>query len=188
MAVVVAKLKVYNKKMNIETTKKIWSIGELAALDWNAMLLKTCGRKFYSYYHFSQYVCIREATKGQRGILVKGLGRISRKHVMLLCGKPFCKDEREDLFAGRHYYGYPLPTVDELKEVLDIVSDNTDIQQKLIDNGMFFYPEGTFWVSNTKTLLLGLQRKLQYYSPSTGSLTTANSQAERHQRITIAYF
>jgi len=33
-----------------------------------------------------------------------------------------------------------------------------------------------------------LKRKLQYYDPPTDSLVTANSQNERHQRITIVYF
>ena len=89
---------------------------------------------------------------------------------------------------GKHYYSYPFPTVNELKEVLDIVRSDMDIQQQLIDNGMFFYPESTFWVSNTKSLILGLKRMLQYYDPSTDRLATAKSRDERHQRLTIAYF
>ena len=63
-----------------------------------------------------------------------------------------------------------------------------ELKQKLIDNGMFFYPEGTFWVRDTKSLFLGLRRRLQYYAPSTDLLTTAKSHDERHQRITVAYF
>lgn len=169
-------------------TKNDWSIGELVTLGQTATLLKKCGMKLYSHFQCSQYVCIREAANGQRGILVKGLGKVSRKSVMLVSGKPFCKDERDELFLGWHYYGYPLPTVDELKEVLEIVRADMDLQQKLIDNYMFFYPEGTFWVSDTKSLFLGLCRRPQYFTPSTGKLATADKHDERHQRITIAYF
>lgn len=169
-------------------TKNDWKIGELVTLGRTATLLKKCGKKLFSYFESADYICIREATEWKRGILVKGLGKASRERVMLVKGKPFCKDERDEMFVGRHYYSYPFPTVDELKEVLEIVRNNTDLQQKLIDNYMFFYPEGTFWVSDTKTLFLGLKRRPQYYDPSTGKLTTADKHDERHQRITIAYF
>ena len=64
---------------------------------------------------------MREATDGQCGILLKVLGKISKKYIMFVNGKPFCKDEREDLFKGKCYYSYPFPTVDALKEVLEIV-------------------------------------------------------------------
>ena len=174
--------------MNTKMTNNDWSFGELVTLDQNTMLLKKCGNKLYSYFQQSQYVCIREATKGQRGILVKGLGKVRRERIILVNGKPFLKDERDELFVGKHYYSYPFPTVDDLKEVLDIVRDDMDIQQTLIDNGMFFYPSGTFWVSNTKSLLLGLKKRLQYYDPPTDRIVTAKSHDERHQRITIAYF
>ena len=53
---------------------------------------------------------------------------------------------------------------------------------------MITNPNGTFWVNDTKSQFLGLKRKLQYYDSSTDSLVTANSQSERHQRITIVYF
>lgn len=77
---------------------------------------------------------------------------------------------------------------EELKEVLDILRSDIDIQQKLLDNNMVINPNGTFWVNDTKSQFLGLKRKLQYYDPPTDSLVTANSQNERHQRITIVYF
>ena len=112
-------------------TNKDWSIGELVTLERDTTLLKKCGKKLYSYFQCSQYVCIREASKGQRGILVKGLGKVRRERVMLVSGKPFCKDEREELFVGKHYYSYPFPTVDELKEVLNIIRSDIDLQQQL---------------------------------------------------------
>jgi len=173
--------------MITETTTE-WKIGEVVTMKQNPTLLKRCGRKLYSSIVGQDYLCVREAAKGQRGILVKGLGKVRRERIMLVSGQPFLKDDREELFVGKHYYGYPFPTVDELKEVLDIVRSDLDIQQQLIDNGMFFYPEGTFWVSDTKSLFLGLKRELQYYDPSTNFLATAKSHDEHHQRITIVYF
>lgn len=173
--------------MTTETTTE-WKTGEVVTIRRNSTLLKRSGTKLYSSIASSDYLCVREAAKGQRGILVKGLGKVRRERIMLVSGQPFIKDEREELFAGKHYYGYPFPTVDELKEVLDIVRSDMDIQQQLIDNGMFFYPEGTFWVSDTKSLFFGLKREPQYYDPSTNFLATAKSHDEHHQRITIAYF
>lgn len=169
-------------------TKNDWSVGELVTLERTTTLLKKFGKKLYSVFLCSQYLCIREATKGRRGILVKGLGKVRRERVMLVNGKPFCKDDRYELFKGKHYCSYPFPTVDELKEVLGIVRPDMDLQQQLIDNGMFFNPNGSFWVSDTKSQFLGLMRKPQYYDPLTDRLATAKSRDERHQRVTIAYF
>ena len=174
--------------MTTETTKTKWKAGEVVTISQNTKLLKRSDKKLYSNIAIENYVCVREATKGQRGILVKGLGKVRRERIIFVNGKPFLKDERDELFVGKHYYSYPFPTVDDLKEVLDIVRDDMDIQQTLIDNGMFFYPSGTFWVSNTKSLLLGLKKRLQYYDPPTDRIVTAKSHDERHQRITIAYF
>jgi hypothetical protein len=174
--------------MMIVSKETDWHLGHLVNLSWNQKEIKKSGRMYYANYAESRYVCIREATDGQRGILIKGLGKIQRNHVMLVNGKPFCKDEREELFMVKCYFSFPFPTADELKEVLDIVRFDMNIQQKLIDNGMFFNPNGTFWVSDTKSQFFGLKRSPQYYDPSTGCLATAKSLDERHNRITIAYF
>ena len=174
--------------MIIVSNEANWRLGELVNLSWNYKEIKMSGDKTYAYYTESHYVCVREATDGQRGILVKGLGKIQRERVMLVNGEPFCKDEREELFMGKRYFSLPFPTADELKEVLDIVRFDMKIQQILIDNGMFFNPNGTFWVSDTKSQLFGLKRSPQYYDPSTGCLATAKHLDERHNRITIAYF
>ena len=165
-----------------------WHLGDLVNLSWNQKEIKKSGRKSYAYYALSNYVCVREATDRQRGILVKGLGKIQRERVMLVNGKPFCKDEREELFMAKCYFSFPFPTADELKEVLDIVRFDMNIQQKLIDNSMFFNHNGTFWVNDSKSLFFGLKRSPQYYDPSTGRFATAKSLDERHNRITIAYF
>ena len=174
--------------MIIKPNENSWRLGELVSLSWNEELMKKSGKKSYAYYAVSRYICIREATDGQSGILVKVLGRTPREHIILVNGEPFCKDEGEDLLKGRRYFSYPFPTVNELKKVLNIVRSDMDLQQQFIDNGIFFYPEGSSWVSDTKSLFFGLKRSLQYYDPSTDRLATAKSNDEHHQRITIAYF
>ena len=174
--------------MMIVSNEADWRLGDLVSLSWNHKEIKKSGDKTYAYYALSHYVCVREATDGQRGFLLKGLGKLQRERVMLVNGEPFCKDEREELFMGKRYFSLPFPTADELKEVLDIVRFDMKIQQILIDNDMFFNPNGTFWVSDTKSQLFGLKRSPQYYDPSTGCLATAKRLDERHNRITIAYF
>lgn len=175
-------------KMNTEIKNKKWDVGDYVILNKETKLLKTSGTRSYSSFIGSHYVCIRETSEWQRGILIKGLGKVRGENLWIINGKPYCKDLREEYFTGTHYYSYPFPTVDELKTILDIVRFNNDIQQILIDNGMFFNPNGTFWVTNTKTQLLGLKHTLQYYDALTGRLAAIKSPDERHQRFSIAYF
>lgn len=174
--------------MLLKTTKNEWSVGELVTLDWTQTHLIKEGKMSYSYMIDSSYFCIREATESQRGILIKSLGKTKQNDIMLVRGKPFCKDDFDNMFLNKHYFSFSFPMVDELKEVLDILRSDIDIQQKLLDNNMITNPNGTFWVNDTKSQFLGLKQKLQYYDSPTDSLVTANSQSERHQRITIVYF
>lgn len=174
--------------MILRTTKNEWSVGELVTLNWTRTLLIKEGKMSYSYMIDSSYFCIREATESQQGILIKSLGKTKQNNIMLVRGKPFCKDDFDDMFLNKHYFSFSFPMADELKEVLDILRSDIDIQQKLLDNIMVINPNGTFWVNDTKSQFLGLKRKLQYYDSPTDSLVTANSQSERHQRITIVYF
>lgn len=174
--------------MILRTTKNEWSVGELVTLDWTQTHLIKEGKMSYSYMIDSSYFCIREATESQRGILIKSLGKTKQNNIMLVRGKPFCKDDFDNMFLNKHYFSFSFPMADELKEVLDILRSDIDIQQKLLDNNMITNPNGTFWVNDTKSQFLGLKRKLQYYDSPTDSLVTANSQSERHQRITIVYF
>ena len=174
--------------MILKTAKNEWNVGELVTLQWTRTHLIKEGKALYSNYINSHYFCIREATKGQRGILIKNLGKTRQNNIMLVSGNPFCKDDFDNMFLNKHYFSFSFPMAEELKEVLDILRSDIDIQQKLLDNNMVINPNGTFWVNDTKSQFLGLKRKLQYYDPPTDSLVTTNSQNERHQRTTIVYF
>ena len=172
--------------MIIDSTENNWRLGELACLKWNDEQIKKAGQKSYAYCAVSRYICVREATEGQCGILVKVVGKISKEHIMFVNGEPFCKDEREDLFKGKCYYSFPFPTLNALKEVLAIVRDDPSLMQRFEEESMHFNPSSTFWVRSIARRMLGA-RKLQFFDADTGQLSKAIDDTP-HYRLTIAYF
>lgn len=171
--------------MTIDSTGYNWRLGELVSLKWNYKLIKKDGQKSYAYYAVSGYICVREATDEQCGILLKVLGKISKNHIMFVNGEPFCKDEREDLFKGMRYYSYPFPTVDALKEVLEIVGSNETLRNRFEAESMTLNPVSSFWVRETAGKFL--TKKPQYYDASSGQVRKATDNAA-HYRLSIAYF
>ena len=171
--------------MIIESNESNWRLGELVSLSWNNKLIKKSGRSSYAYCAVSHYICVREATDGQCGILLKVLGKISKEHIMFVNGEPFCKDEREDLFKGKRYFSFPFPTVNALKEVLEIVGANEALKGRFEAESMKFNPASTFWVREAAGGLLS--KKPQYYDAVSGQLCKATD-GTAHYRLTIAYF
>lgn len=171
--------------MMIVSDEANWRLGELVSLGWNYKVIKKNGDIFYAYYAASHYICIREATNGQCGILVKVLGKIPMDRIMLVNGEPFCKDEREELFMGKRYYSYPFPTLNALKEVLEIISSNEALQGRFKTASMRLNPASSFWVRETAGTFL--KKKLQYYNATSGQLCKGNDDAT-HYRLSIAYF
>ena len=173
------------KKLVLDLAGSDCRLGELVTLNWNDALIKKSGQTSYAYCAVSNYVCVREATDSQCGILVKVLGRISKEFIMFVNGEPFCKDEREDLFKGMRYYSYPFPTVDALKEVLEIVGSDEVLKERLKAESMSFNPLSSFWVRETAGSFL--TKKPQYYDATSGLLCKATDNTA-HYRLTIAYF
>jgi hypothetical protein len=163
-----------------------WSVGELVSLTWNEWLLKKSGSTSYVELVRSRYICVREATNEQPGILVKALGKVTRDQILLVNGTPFSKDDSDYLFKGKCYYSYPFPLADDLKEVLDIIDANPSLLQRFEEESMHFNPSSTFWVRGIARRMLGL-KKLQFFDASTGQLSKAQD-ATPHYRLTIAYF
>lgn len=170
----------------MEKTENNWTLGELVNLPRQEELLKTSGPKSYSRFIGSRYICIREATEGQRGILMKVLGKAYGDHIIMVNGESFSKDEREELFAGMHYFGYSFPTANQVMEALDIIRDNQDLQRKFEEALMHVNPDSTFWVSET-TRNKFLCRKPQVLSGRDGQLYPARDD-DKHYRVTFAYF
>ena len=170
----------------METTENNWTLGELVTLPREEKPLKKSGSKYYSRYIGSRYICIREATNGQRGILMKVLGKTDGDRIMIVNGEPFSKDDREELFVGKRYFSYPFPTAREVMEALDIISFDQDLQQKFEAASMHINPDSTFWVSDTTRNML-LRKKPQFLDGRDGQLYPARDDGE-HYRVTFVYF
>lgn len=171
--------------MIIDSNDSNWRLGELVCLKWNDEQIKKSGQKSYAYCAVSSYICVREATDRQYGILVKVLGKISKEHIMFVNGEPFCKDEREDLLKGKCYYSFPFPTLNALKEVLEIVNSNEALKGRFEAESMKFNPASTFWVREAAGGFLS--KKPQYYDASSGQVCKATA-GTAHYRLSIAYF
>ena len=171
--------------MLIDSNDSNWRVGEPVSLSWNYKVIKKSGEKSYAYYAISHYICVREATDGQCGILVKVLGKTSKEHILFVNGEPFCKDERDDLFKGIRYYSFPFPTMNALKEVLEIVGANEALRGRFEAESMKFNPASTFWVREAAGGFLS--KKPQYYDAASGQLCKATDNAA-HYRLSIAYF
>ena len=170
----------------METPEHKWSVGELVPLSWNERLLKKSGSTSYAELVNSRYICVREATDKQPGILVKVLGKVTRDQILMVNGNPFCKDDRDYLVKGKRYFSYPFPLADDLKEALDIIEANPNLQQRFEEESMRFNPSSTFWVRGIARRMLGL-KKLQFFDAGTDQLSKAHDDTP-HYRLTIAFF
>lgn len=168
--------------MGSESDNKNWKLGEVVLLPRKT----TQSNKKYEYLMASRYICIREATAGQRGILLKVLGKTTRENIIMQGGQPFCKDEKYEGLYSDTYFSYRFPPVKELKEVLDILKKDESLVEIFEKAKMHINPNSTFWVSDTASRLLFLKEP-QYYDANFGLLTAA-SDNEPHYRLTIAYF
>lgn len=61
-----------------------WRLDELVTLTRVTKVLKMTWFSLYEQMIGSRYICIREATDNQHGILVKVLGKIPSEHIMLV--------------------------------------------------------------------------------------------------------
>lgn len=161
-------------------------IGETVTLPIEKKLIKKSGVATYELRTGGRYICIREATASQRGILLKVLGKYPSEAILMKDGAPFCKDECIELFYGLCYQSYPFPSLSELKEVLDIVQSNPSLMQYFEQLSMRFNPNATFWVKEAASRLLVL-KKPQYYDAHNDQLCPATG-GGTHYRLTISYF
>lgn len=170
----------------MDINKNNWKVGELVNLPRTETLLKTRGTTRYERLIESHYICIREATDTQRGILVKVLGKCPPEFVSVVGGQPFTKDDREELFNGCRYFSYPYPASKDVKEVLDILNSTPTLLQYFQNASMHINPKSKFWVSNMTRRLLIFKRPL-CYDASTKALCTIQDN-ESAYRLTMVYF
>lgn len=167
--------------------ERIWKLGEVVILPRKSNKVKTSGQKTYEHLTADKYVCIRESADGQRGILVKMIGRVEERDIQIIAGEPFCKDDKDGALEQTIYYSYRFPTIEELKEVLTIVRENEKLWKQLNEAGMHINPDGSFWVRELARTML-VMKKPQYYDPKTKLLGTAADAEENHRRLTLVYF
>ena len=166
--------------------EKNYHLGEIVTLPREETLLKKNGLQIYMRYTGSRYICIRQATDNQPGILVKVLGKLTPERIMMVNEEPFTKDDRAESFNGICYFSYPFPALTELKEILDIIRSNQSLLQIFEDASMHVNPKSKFWVNETASRLL-VMKKPQCYDASTDDLCTA-SDHEAPYRLTMVYF
>ena len=166
----------------MESDKKNYTLGEVVHLPRKTSQIN----KKYEYLIMSRYICIRQAVEGQRGILLRVLGKTARKDIIMQGGKPFCKDDKYDGFYSNTYVSYRFPSMKELKEVLDILKNDESLLEIFKQNNMPINPDSTFWVRDTASRLFFL-KEAQYYDANLGQLTST-SDDDTHCRLTIAYF
>ena len=169
----------------MESNENNWKLGEIANLPRKEKVLKD-GSTVYVHYIASRFICIREATETQRGILMKVLGKAYSDQVKMVGGEPFGKDEYYETFEGQRYFSYTFPSANEVKEVLDILRDNTSLLQKFENAKMHVNPDGMFWVRETARNAF-LKKVPQVYGGRNGQFYSPKDDTN-YYRITMAYF
>ena len=167
----------------METQEKQDRLGTIVTFPRKEELLKKYIGHSFARLTGSRYICVREATDGHAGLFVKVLGKIHEDYIKMVCGEPFVKDDRAEMFNGVCYYGYPFPTLEELKEVLDIIRNNQSLLQQFEKASMHINPQSKFWVNEAASHLL-VMKKPQYYDATSDSLHAA-SDADVAYRLTI---
>lgn len=170
----------------MEPKRNNWTPGEIVTLPRQERTLKKSLINQYVHYIASRYVCIREATDTQRGILVKVLGKCNSEPIKIVNGEPFCNDVHDELFTKDSYSCYPFPSAREVQEVLEVLKDNQDLLPSFESAKMHINPDSTFWVRDTARNML-FQKKPQILSGRDGELHPADDDGF-HYRLSIVYF
>ena len=163
-----------------------WRIGQNVSLAWETKLVKKNRNNSYERMIGSNYICIREATDGRYGILLRVLDKARSSSIKLVRGQPFFLDECTGLFEGYSFSSYSSPSLAELKEVLAILRSNQSLLDRFEEAKMPISLQSLFWVNETARNILFMKKPL-CYDPSTDSLCIASDPVEPC-RLTMVYF
>jgi len=163
-----------------------WRTGEIVSIQRKDKILKKNRTKAYNKFISSRYVCIREASKGKRGILVKVLGKTPATFLNIVEGVPFVKDDVEQLFYNTNYYSFPFPKAAEVEEVLSIIRNNQELLKQFDSVSMHINTEATFWVRETTRNFLFMKRP-QYFDAHSSLISKAKA-TDMYYRLSIVYF
>ena len=170
----------------MESNINKWSIGQKVSLSWKTKQLKKNKKNSYERMIGSNYICIREASDGHNGILLRVLDNAKASSVMLISGQPFFMDESARLFEGFIYSSYSTPSLAELKEILAILGSNSSLLVRFDEASMPINLKSLFWVNETARNTF-FQKKPLCYNPSTDSLCIASNPVAPC-RLTLVYF
>lgn len=166
-------------------TDNTWRVGEIEGLPWTSTVIKKSGSTIYKHYYSSRFICIREENGNQPGILLKVLGKTAANEVMMVDGEPFCKDDKDDLVKGKVYSSFRFPTLDELREVLDVFHMNPKLSALFDEASMHFSLNSTYWVREARKTFFRM--KPQFYDAAAANLSVSSDNAS-HYRLAILYF
>ena len=173
----------------MEEKKNTWKLGEKADFPFTSTEFKKSGsffKTFYKHFYSSRFICIREETDEQPGILLKVLGRTSPKDIIIVGGEPFCKDEKEEMISGRTYASYRFPTIKQVSEVVEILRENRWLKDLLENSEMHINLQAYFWVRNVAGGFL-FGKKPRYFDPESKTLYTVSDKTP-HYRLAVVYF
>ena len=122
----------------MESDKNNWSLGEVVLLPRQTSKTNEKNENLMN----SRYICIREASKGQRGILLKILGEATRKNIKMQGGKLFRKEYKFEGLYSDTYFRFHFPSVNELKDVFDILKKDETHYRLTIT---YFYKSNISW-------------------------------------------
>lgn len=168
------------------TNTNNWKVGEIVNLPRAEKPLKKGFSDIYENYIASRYICIREATDRQQGILVKVLGKAFADEIKVVSGQSFTIDETDQLFDSYKYFCYPFPSANDVKEVLNILRGNESLLAQFEAEYMHVNPDSTFWVCETASTMVFLKKK-QYLS-GTDNILYTSGKGDIHYRISVVHF
>lgn len=170
----------------MENKEYYWNVGQFAHLPRVTKALNMSGMTLYQQQIGSRYICIREDSDQQSGILLKVLGKFPSEQVSVKSGQPFCKDDSEEFFNNMCYISYPFPTLKQLKEVLGILRSQPDLLPVFDKASMHVNPKSKFWVRETVSHML-VKKKAQCYDATADSFCKVMDD-DAPYRVTIVYF
>lgn len=169
--------------------KSRWTVGEKVSLHHHKTILYRLPRRIFAHFVASRYLCIREASSKNRGILLKVLGTFEAGEISSRRFEAFCKDAKDDGYDFRpdSYYSFRFPTKKQVKEVLQILKAQPELVERLYEIGMGFSWQQGYWVRGMAfNCLLGSKPK--WYDPTADAVFVSHRSEEEHLRMSIVYF
>jgi len=171
----------------MKETEYDFKVGEVAVLPYEYAFVSNSGQTRYEWFVRSRYVCVREDSDSQYGILVKYMGDYASPSIIVKGGEPFCKDDKTVRLEGNTYNSYRFPTTHEVKEVLGILKGNENLIGVFKSLMMEIDPSSTFWVREMESRF-PFRKLFRYYDPESDKVYSSTDKNKDHCRMAVVYF